>query len=295
MVVWPTGKQQLVRALSIWRTYGRNCPLCILGNGSNVLVSDYGFAGLVIITNHARRVEFAENLKEPDTCYVYAECGVSLTGLSVECGRDHALSGLEFACGIPGTVGGALVMNAGAFGREMEQVVVSADFFDLNTGETGYLCDHEMGFAYRHSIFLDNPNLIVLSMTLLLRYGSAPDIVEAMKFNINERRTKQPLEYPSAGSVFKRPDGYFVGKMVQDLNLKGTRIGGAEVSVKHGGFIINRIDIGGATARDVIELISLIQDSIYHHYNAVLQCEIRYISDGLHPGDGIPKLSARDS
>ncbi len=281
LTVWPTGQLQLVRVLSLWRLYGRSCPLCLLGNGSNVLVSDNGFFGLVVITNRARRVVFTENEKDPTTCYVYAECGASLSALALHCGRERNLSGLEFACGIPGTLGGAVVMNAGAFGSDIERVLLSCEYYDLDTGETGYLSDQEMDLSYRHSCFLDHPNLVVLSATMILSHGFAPDIIEKIKYNLHTRREKQPLDLPSAGSVFKRPVDNYAGRMVEEVGLKGFSIGNAQVSEKHAGFIVNRIDRGGATARDVIGLVRHIQDRVYDHFHAPLECEIRLISDGL--------------
>ncbi len=285
LVVWPTGQLQLARVLTLWRQYGRGCPLCLLGNGSNVLVSDRGFCGLVVITNMARRVVFTENEKDPTTCFVYAECGVSLSALAAHCGQVRHLSGLEFACGIPGTLGGAVVMNAGAFGSDIERVLLSAEYYDLHTGETGYLSDHEMNLSYRHSCFLDHPNLVVLSATMLLSHGYAPDIAEKIKYNLRTRKEKQPLDLPSAGSVFKRPVDNYAGRMVEEVGLKGFSIGNAQVSEKHAGFIVNRIDRGGASARDVIGLVRHIQDRVFDHFHARLECEIRLISDGLQKSD----------
>ncbi len=294
LTVWPTGRAQLLLVLSLWRDMGDGCPLCVLGNGSNVLMPDNGFHGLVVITTKTKRVVFEED-DAPDReefrrthlyCQVYAECGASLTALAhASASPNRELSGLEFAYGIPGTVGGAVVMNAGAYGSDMERVLVSAEYYDLATGDTVRLMDSEMKLDYRHSIFLENPNWIVLSAVVKLSYGSGEDIRACMEANMASRKEKQPLEYPSAGSVFKRPVDNFAGRMVEVVGLKGHAIGGAQVSEKHAGFIINRTDLGGATAQDVIDLVRLVQDTVETVYNYRLECEIRLISDGLDPDE----------
>lgn len=284
--VWPSGRAQLILVLSLWRDFGDGCPLCVLGNGSNVLMSDRGFCGLVIITTKARRVVFEEDEAEDrDTfrrtqtyCQVYAECGASLTALAHTCGKpERELSGLEFAYGIPGTVGGAIVMNAGAYGSDVERVLVSAEYFDLGSGEVIRLMDEEMELDYRHSIFLEHPDWVVLSGVFKLSYGYGEDIRAQMEKNRVARVDKQPLDFPSAGSVFKRPVDNFAAKMIDTAGLKGVAVGGAQVSEKHAGFIINR---GGATASDVVSLVHLVQDEVEKLYRYRLECEIRYISDG---------------
>lgn len=290
--VWPSGRNQLIRVLSLWREIGESCPLCILGNGSNVLVSDKGFGGLVVITTKAKRVVYEEDEVEDKAtfrrtesyCRVYAECGVSLIGLSFDCSKpERELSGLEFAYGIPGSVGGAIVMNAGAYGSDIERVLISAEYYDLSTGETATLMDDQMELDYRHSIFLEHPDWIVLSGVFKLSYGNGEDIREKTKANMAARKEKQPLDYPSAGSVFKRPVDNFAAKMIDIAGLKGVSVGGAQVSEKHAGFIINREN---ATARDVVKLVRLVQDEVEKIYNYRLECEIRYISDGLDADDG---------
>ncbi len=294
LVAWPTGKAQLITVLSLWRERGGGCPLCVLGNGSNVLMSDNGFCGLVVITTRAKRVEFAED-HETDReafrasqiyCQVYAECGASLTGLAHTCGApDRELSGLEFAYGIPGTVGGAVVMNAGAYGSDMERVLVSAEYFDLSSGEVVRLMDHEMALAYRHSIFLDHADWVVLSAVLKLSYGSGEDIRRQMEANMTARRDKQPLEYPSAGSVFKRPVDNFAGRMIENVGMKGELVGAAQVSEKHAGFIVHRTDLGQATAEDVKSLVRRVRDAVEETYHYRLECEIRLISEDGSPID----------
>ncbi len=292
LAVWPTGRAQLLQVLSLHRALGDGCPVCILGNGSNVLIPDSGFHGLMIITTKARRVVYEED-DAPDVtafrqkniyCQVYAECGASLTALAYATSSpERALSGLEFAYGIPGTVGGAVVMNAGAYGSDMERVLVSAEYYDMASGEVARLMDTDMELNYRHSIFQDHPNWVVISAVLKLSYGNGEDIRACMERNMNARREKQPLEYPSAGSVFKRPVDDFAGRMVETVGLKGRTIGGAQVSEKHAGFIVNRIDCTPATADDVIRLIQLVQDEVEKVYHYRLECEIRILSDGSIP------------
>ena len=292
LCVFPAGRTQLISVLSFWRELGDGCPICILGNGTNVLFSDRGFYGLAVITTRAKRVVFEEdNVPDPETfrrqqifCRVHAECGASLTALSQAAGK-RALSGLEFACGIPGTVGGAVVMNAGAYGSDVEQVLLSAEYYDLDTGEIVRLSDEEMDLSYRHSIFLDHPHWIVLDAELTLSYGNGEDILAHMKANTESRREKQPLNYPNAGSVFKRPVDNFAGRMIESVGLKGAMEGAAQVSEKHAGFIVHRTDLGEATANDVLRLVERIQDAVEEVYHYRLECEIRYITDNRPEDD----------
>lgn len=287
LCVWPASRAQLVQVLTFWRELGGKCPICVLGKASNILFPDEGYHGLVVITTRAKRVVFEEDEAEDleqfrDThvfCQIYAECGASLSGLAFACSdASRSLSGLEFAFGIPGTVGGATVMNAGAFGSEMGRILVSSEYYDLSNGKIVRLNDEDMELGYRHSVYLDHPEWIVLSSVITLSYGYAPDIEAKTKANADTRAVKQPLEYPSAGSVFKRPENDFAGRMVENVGLKGVSVGGAQVSEKHAGFIVNR---GGATAADVIALVRLVRDAVEEVYHYRLECEIRLISDGL--------------
>ncbi len=288
LCVFPTGRAQLISVLSFWRELGDDCPICILGNGTNVLVADRGFLGLAIITTRAKRVVFEEDnvpdratfRREQVFCRVYAECGASLTGLALTASKpDRELSGLEFAYGIPGTVGGAVVMNAGAYGSAIEQVLTAAEYYDLDSGEIVRLADKNMDLSYRHSIFLDHPKWVVLNATLLLSYGCGEDIRARMHLNMAARRDKQPLNYPNAGSVFKRPEDNFAGRMIENVGLKGAMEGAAQVSEKHAGFIVHRTDLGTATAADVVRLVERVRDAVEAVYHYRLECEIRYISD----------------
>ncbi len=287
LCAFPTGRAQLIAVLDLWRTMGEKCPICVLGNGSNVLVSDEGYHGLVVITTRARRVVFEED-DAPDRdafraehvfCQVHAECGVSLTGLTVlSTAETRGLSGLEFANGIPGTVGGAVVMNAGAYGGSMDQVLSSAEYYDLASGEIIRLSDDEMELDYRHSVFLDHPDWIVLTAVLKLSYGNAEDIRARAQKNIDARQEKQPLNYPSAGSVFKRPQDNYAGYLIEKSGFKEVFEGAAQVSEKHAGFIVHRKDVGVATAEDVIRLVARVRRAVRNRYRYQLECEIRYIS-----------------
>ncbi|SCH00626.1 UDP-N-acetylenolpyruvoylglucosamine reductase [uncultured Ruminococcus sp.] len=243
-----------------------NVPYLILGNGSNMLVSDDGYDGAVIWFHH----NFSEIYLENETT-VYAQAGVSLAGLCVFA-QKHGLSGLEFAYGIPATVGGAVYMNAGAYGGEMKDAVSYADYVD----ETGKLCRKyltELDFSYRYSFFTNTANVIV-GAGFSLRPEEPEKIRTAMDDFYTRRKSKQPLEYPSAGSTFKRPQGAYAAQLIEDCGLKGRTVGGAQVSEKHSGFVINR---GGATCADVLELIHIIQETVKEKTGFTLECEVKRI------------------
>ena len=272
-VAFPQNRQEM---LSLLEWHGQNAPdlpLCVLGRGSNVLFDDDGFPGLVIITTDIQDITVTP--KTEDLYTVTASCGASLTGLAKLCGKHiPALKGLSFACGIPGSVGGAVVMNAGAYGGEMSDVLVSVDYFDTQTKTVRTAHKEELALSYRHSVFQDNPHYIVLSATLEMNVGDGEIIQAEMKKNLDARQDKQPLTLPNAGSVFKRPEGAFVGKMVEECGLKGYTVGGAQVSTKHAGFIVN---VNDATCADVLSLIQHIKDVIFATYGITLICEIKYI------------------
>jgi UDP-N-acetylmuramate dehydrogenase len=206
---------------------------------------------------------------------ITADCGVGLASLC-NFAKDNGLSGLEFAYGIPGSVGGAMVMNAGAYGGEMKDVVIRATAITAD-GEILTVEGNDMRLSYRNSIFKQK-DYIVLSTTFSLKQDNAEDINSRMEDFMNRRKTKQPLEYPSAGSVFKRPVDNFAARMIDTAGLKGVSVGGAQVSEKHAGFIINR---GGATAADVKALVRLVRDEVEKLYRYRLECEIQLVSDGL--------------
>lgn len=245
-------------------------PYIVVGNGSNILFEDEGYRGCAIFTEKMNEVKVEGNR-------IYAGAGMSFTALAVNA-KNASLTGLEFAYGIPGSVGGAVVMNAGAYGGQVSDVLESATVFDTGKCEFYTLTNDKMNLSYRHSILSDNKNLICVSATFTLKEGKKDEIDAVMRDLMQRRITKQPLEYPSAGSVFKRPaPDLFVGKMIEDSGLKGYTVGGAQVSEKHAGFIINR---GGATAGDVLDLVAHIQNVIRSNYGVELECEIRRVGKG---------------
>ncbi len=264
LACFPTTKEALLFTLETLHT--RKERFLVIGNGSNVVFSDRGFDGTVVFTGAWKELTVDGNT-------VTASAGASLLSLS-QAARDAALTGLEFAYGIPGTVGGAVFMNAGAFGGCMADVCTSSEYFDTLTGELGRFDGDAQVFSNRSSIYEKNPNYTVLSATLVLTPGEKSEISARMEEILARRRTTQPLEYPSAGSVFRRPVGYYAGKLIEDCRLKGTRVGGAEVSQKHAGFIVNR---GGATAEDVRGLTELIRERVLRETGVELTCEIRFL------------------
>ena len=244
-------------------------PYLFIGNGSNLLVGDKGIRGAVL------RLREEEPVLQPELGegVLYAPAGMQLKKLC-QFARDHSLSGLEFAFGIPGTVGGAVYMNAGAYDGAMADVIRLAHCITAE-GEAGILPAAELDFGYRHSALMDK-NCIVTGVTLKLTPGDYDTIAAKMQDLMARRREKQPLEYPSAGSFFKRPAGYFAGKLVQDAGLKGFTVGGAQVSEKHAGFVINR---GGATAADMVELCRRVQEKIMETDGILLEPEVRFVGE----------------
>ena len=243
--------------------YAKNkqIPYLVVGNGSNILVSDKGIRGLVIrISNDFSDFEIAGDV-------IKAKSGALLSTLS-KAALSESLSGMEFASGIPGSLGGAICMNAGAYGGQMSDVVKSVTY--LENGEVRKL-DKDFGFGYRKSIFADL-GVIVLEAELQLKKGEFDEIKAKMDDFKDRRNEKQPLNLPSAGSVFKRPEGYFAGKLIEDAGLKGFRIGGALVSEKHAGFIVNT---GNATCSDVVALIKHIQKTVKEKFGVELETEVK--------------------
>lgn len=262
--VTPENASRLTRAAQVAKNNG--IRYYILGKGSNVLFADEGYDGVVISTEKLTGCHREGSV-------VHCECGVSFTALARTC-MEAGLAGLEFAYGIPGSVGGAVYMNAGAYGGEVSQVLLAATYFDVESGETVTLTNEEHNFGYRQSIYKESSGKIILSADFKLSEGVKEEILEKMDGYMLSRRTKQPLEYPSAGSVFKRCSGHFTGQMIEELGLKGYTVGGAQVSEKHAGFIINR---GGATAEDVLGLIEYIKERVHEGYGLSLECEVIYI------------------
>ena len=238
-----------------------------LGNGSNVLVSDAGMRGAVLsLTGDFRKI----TLSDPTT--IACGAGATLAGLC-KFAQRNALTGLEFAWGIPGSVGGAAFMNAGAFEGQLSDVLVSTTHV-TRTGKTDSLLGPEMEMDYRKSAYQKN-GCIITSVVVRLEPGNAEQISLVMDDYFNRRKERQPLEMPSAGSVFKRPDGMYAGALIEQAGLKGTQVGGAMVSEKHAGFIVNT---GGATCEDVLKLIDQIQKTVFKKSGVRLECEIRPIS-----------------
>ncbi len=239
----------------------------ILGNGSNLLVGDKGYRGVVLKLDGPM-----EEIKTEGTL-VRAGAGALLSTVAAKA-KDRNLSGMEFAAGIPGSIGGAVVMNAGAYGGEMKQIVVSVRGMDKE-GEILTLDNETMEFGYRRSA-VRNRSIVVLEVTLRLTEGRREEIGAKMEELAGLRRSKQPLEYPSAGSAFKRPEGYYAGKLIMDAGMRGYRIGGAQVSEKHCGFIVNT---GSATAADIRELIEEVQERVQEKFHVTLEPEVVFLGD----------------
>lgn len=260
---FPTNRSELSELIRTAKAH--NVRHIIVGNASNILFSDRGFDGLAIFTTAMRNTVW-------NGTSVTADCGASLTGLSAAATKK-GLSGLEFAFGIPGTIGGAVYMNAGAYGSQISAVLTSSEYLTRD-GEilTRNAEDHK--FGYRTSIYRSTDD-IILSAEFTLLPGDPEEIAAKAKKNMDSRRSKQPLEFPNAGSVFKRPEGAFPGALIEEAGLKGLRIGGAEISEKHANFIVNK---GNATADDILRLTETAQNKVYQKFGILLETEIIYIS-----------------
>lgn len=240
-------------------------PVFVLGNGSNLLVSDKGIRGIVLRLGGA----FCDiGLNSDGT--IHCGAGAQLSKLCAFA-LERSLTGLEFAWGIPGSCGGAALMDAGAYGGEMKDVIVSCEHICLATGESGRFLGDELDFAYRHSVY-SGGGYVITALNLRLEKGDKEAIRAKMDDLMGRRKDKQPLEYPSAGSIFKRPEGYFAGGLIEQCGLKGAQTGGAQVSPKHAGFIVN---VGGATCEDVLTLIGDIQRKVKEETGVDLECEVR--------------------
>ena len=264
-LIQPACTEEVAAVLRAVRAYG--VPLTVLGNGSNVLVLDKGIRGVVL--------KFDEHMGyiRHDGERITAGAGATLADVSTYA-MKQALGGLEFAIGIPGSIGGAVFMNAGAYDGEISTAVASVTAVCPDAMIRTFAGD-AMGFGYRHSAFQDN-GCIICEIELALRKGDAGEISRRMAELTSRRESKQPLEMPSAGSTFKRPPGYFAGTLIEQTGLKGLRVGGAQVSVKHAGFIINT---GGATAEDVLSLIKEVQHRVHGKFGVELHPEVRIIGE----------------
>ncbi|CEK36786.1 UDP-N-acetylmuramate dehydrogenase [Paraclostridium sordellii] len=245
----------------------KNIPYIVIGNGSNLLVKDGGIRGVVI--------KIADNFNkfEIEDTKVIAQSGALLSFMGKAI-LNKSLTGFEFAAGIPGTLGGAIAMNAGAYGGEMKDIVKSVRLMD-SKGNIIELSNKEMEFEYRRSL-ISKSDYIVLSAIMELKEGNFDEIKGYMKELTKSRVTKQPLNLPSAGSTFKRPEGHFAAKLIEDSGLKGLTLGGARVSEKHSGFVVN---IGDAKAKDIIELINVVKSTVYSKFGVMLEEEVKILGD----------------
>lgn len=263
VLIKPNSIMELVEAVKLCRAY--EIPYYILGNGSNLLVPDEGYRGVVIqIYKNLDGIEVEGN-------QITAQAGALLSKIANKA-LEHSLTGFEFAHGIPGTLGGAVVMNAGAYNGEMKQVIVSCEVLDTD-GQIRTLSHEALELGYRTSI-IQKKGYIVLSATIELKEGNKEEISAYMKELMARRKEKQPLDKPSAGSTFKRPEGYFAGKLIMDSGLKGYQMGGAMVSDKHSGFVVNN---GGATFKDIENLIKHVQEVVKEKYQVVLEPEVKIL------------------
>ena len=261
----PSDVNQIPEIIHICREEG--IPWFVLGNGSNLLVSDQGYRGVVI--------QIYKNMNQitVEGTRIYAQAGALLSAVSKKA-MEAGLTGMEFASGIPGTLGGAAVMNAGAYGGEMKDILVSVTVL-TDEGEQKVLKAEELNLGYRTSIIKERGD-IVLDGVLQLQAGNRDAIKTRMEELKVQRVTKQPLEYPSAGSTFKRPEGYFAGKLIEDAGLRGYRVGGAQVSEKHCGFVINT---GDAKTSDVVQLIHNVQNIIWNKFKVKLEPEVKFLGN----------------
>lgn len=266
LMVTPMSDEALAEIIKACRE--ENVTPFILGNGSNMLISDNGLDTVVI---NMCRPNVSVRLVGEDII----ECDAGITMVKVcNFALENELTGLEFAFGIPGSAGGAAYMNAGAYGGEMKDVLVSCTHIDKD-GNFGTLSGDELGLSYRTSAYEKN-GYIITALRIKLKKGNYNEIKEKMYELLQRRKDKQPLEYPSAGSTFKRPEGFFAGALIQECGLKGATVGGAQVSEKHAGFVINK---GGATSDDVMKLIKLVQDTVLREKGVLLEPEVRLIGE----------------
>ena len=264
-------REEMLTALRL--TSGQEKPRRILGNGSNVLIGGGGFSGIVIRAVPGE----AELTRDAEGYGILGAFAGTLLSRAANLALEKGFSGMEALSGIPGSVGGAVYMNAGAYGQTVADVLAESLSFD---GENAvWLPVEAHGFGYRESIYKEEPERAVLYARFRLEPGDPAKIRQEMQEYALRRRTSQPLEFPSAGSVFKRPAGYFAGKLIEDAGLKGLRIGGAEVSPKHAGFIVNA---GGASPEDVLKLVRAVQKSVYRKDGVRLEPEVEFLGDFLY-------------
>ena len=264
IAVFPSSIDELCDGLKY--AYANGIRYEVVGNASNILFAFDRYNGAIFFTSKISCVSFEGEC-------VYAECGALLTRLADSAAKE-SLCGLEFAYGIPGRIGGSVYMNAGAHGSSISEILEYSDALDLSSGERIRITEHF--FGYRKSIYMNRKDLVCLGAKFKLKRGETEQIFETMRQNTEKRRSSQPLEFPSAGSYFKRPENDFAGRLIEECGLKGERIGGAEVSKKHAGFIIN---VGGATYTDVLALEEKIKERVLSRFGVELFREVRLIED----------------
>ena len=269
-MAFPVNGEQMVLLIDFAKQSGAR--ILVIGNGTNLLIADEGLDALVINTTKMNGIETPVYDGVPAENEVYALAGATLASVAMYACKQ-GLAGLEFAHGIPGTVGGAVCMNAGAYGGEMKDVLKGAMVLFPDEG-VKFLRVDELDLGYRHSLLSEKTDAVVLYAVFTLAKGEEETIRKTMRDLMARRKKSQPLEYPSAGSTFKRPTGYYAGTLIDQTGLKGLTVGGAQVSEKHAGFVIN---IGGATCRDVKELIAQVQDKVYQAAGVRLEPEVKII------------------
>lgn len=260
-------EQELIQAITYAKE--KNIPITILGNGSNILVSDKGIRGLVIKIN----IQTLKLEKKQEYIEITVGSGYKTMALGVKL-MNEGISGFEELSGIPGSIGGAIYMNAGAYGKEIKDINITTKCMDYD-GKIFNLSNEEQKFKYRSSIF-NEKKYIILETKLKLNYGKKEDIKKKMDEYLASRKEKQPIEYPSAGSTFKRQEGIITAKLIDECGLKGFSIGGAKISEKHAGFVIN---YNNATAKDVLNLIKYVKDKIYEKYKIKIEEEVKIVGD----------------
>ncbi len=266
MMVIPQNVDELKAVLQVLRDHGY--PFMLLGNGSNVLVKDGGYRGIM--------VKIGEAFDHVEVSGTEVVCGAgTLLSVTAKAAAAAGLTGFEFASGIPGTIGGAVFMNAGAYDGEMKFVLEKARIISRDGKEDRYMTAEELDMGYRHTLLHETGDIVV-EVVLKLEEGDKDEIKAKIADLTARRNSKQPVAFPSAGSFFKRPTGYFAGKLVQDAGLKGLTVGGAQVSELHSGFIINR---GGATATDIIQLMEIVQQTVMDKFGVMLEPEVRIIGE----------------
>ncbi|MCK6073532.1 UDP-N-acetylmuramate dehydrogenase [Paenibacillus silvae] len=264
ILVHPTTVEEITKVVEIANSH--QLPLTVIGKGSNVIIKDGGIRGVTISLSHFDQIKV-------EGTRIMAQSGSDIIDVS-RTALTHSLTGLEFACGIPGSTGGALYMNAGAYGGQIADVIEKATVI-TREGNVVVIPREEMRLSYRNSLFKMD-HYIILDAEFSLRQGDKQEIASKMDELTFLRESKQPLEYPSCGSVFKRPEGYFAGKLIQDCQLQGTRIGGAEISMKHAGFIVN---VDHATAKDYEDLIQFIQKKVWDTFQVELETEVIFLGE----------------